>query len=67
MVKNLEITVRTRTEMKMWLNIESGLIKGLLLGLRQFVTAESPLKMMKNAFHFMLRAILVTEMFRFLS
>ena len=46
MVKNLEITVRTRTEMKMWLNIKSGLIKGLLLGLRQFVMAESPLKMM---------------------
>ena len=51
----------------MWLNIESVLIKVLLLGPRQFLMAESPLKMMKNAFHFMLRALLVTEIFRFLS
>ena len=28
---------------------------------------ESPLKMMKNAFHFMLKAVLVIEIFTFLS
>ena len=27
-------------------------LKGTLLGLRQFLTTESPLKMLKNAFYF---------------
>ena len=30
-----------------------------LSGLRQFLTLESPLKMMKNAFYFMLKALFV--------
>ena len=34
---------------------------------RQFLTAESPLKMMKNAFHFMLKALFIFEIFIFLS
>ena len=33
----------------------NGGFKGLLLGLRQFLAAESRLKMMKNAFYFMLK------------
>ena len=33
------------------------LFKGALSGLRQFLAAESPLKMMKNAFYFTLKAL----------
>ena len=32
-------------------------IKGTLSGLRQFLGTESPIKMMKNAFHFNLQAL----------
>ena len=32
-----------------------------------FLTTESPLKMKKNAFHFMLKACLVFKIFKFLS
>ena len=40
-------------------------IKGPLLGLKQFLTIESPLKMMKNGFCFILKAIFVLEIFTF--
>ena len=36
-----------------------GCIKGSLLGLRQFLAAGSPLKMMKTAFYFMLKALFI--------
>ena len=42
-------------------------IKGALSGLRQFLTTESPLKMMKNAFYFTSNALCVLKMFKFLS
>ena len=32
-------------------------------GLRQFLTIECPLKMMKNAFYFMLKDLFVLEIF----
>ena len=38
-----------------------------LPGLRQFLTIESLLKVMKNAFYFMLTALFVLETFTFLS
>ena len=41
--------------------------KGPLLGLRQFLTIGNPLKMIKNAFYFMLKALFVPEIFSFLS
>ena len=41
--------------------------KDALLGLRQFLTTERPLKMMKNTFHFMLKALFVLQIFTFLS
>ena len=41
-------------------------IKGPLLVLRQFLTTESPLKMVKNAFHFMLIAFFIFEIYKFL-
>ena len=37
------------------------------LGLGQFSTTESPLKMMKNAFYFMLKALFVFKIFTFFS
>ena len=42
-------------------------IKGALSGLRQFLTSESPLKMMKNAFYFTSKAFFVLKIFSFLS
>ena len=43
------------------------IIKGALSSLWQFLAAEIPLKMMKNAFHFTLKALLVFQKFKFLS
>ena len=42
-------------------------IKGALSSLRKFLRTESPLKMMKNAFYFTLKARLVLKIFKFLS
>ena len=41
-------------------------LKGSLCGVRQFLTAKNPLKLTKNAFHFMLKALFVFEIFTFL-
>ena len=41
--------------------------KGALSGLRQFLATENPLKMMKNAFYFALKALFVLKIFKFLS
>ena len=43
------------------------LFKGALSGLRQFLAAETPLKMMKNAFYFTSKALFVLKIFKFLS
>ena len=37
------------------------------LRVRQFLMTESPLRIMKNAFYFTLKAFLVLKIFRFLS
>ena len=42
-------------------------IKAALSGLTQFLATESPLKMMKNAFYFILKALGVLKTFKFLS
>ena len=41
--------------------------KGALSGQRQFLAAESPLKMMKNAFYFTSKALFLLKIFKFLS
>ena len=41
--------------------------KDPLSDVRQFLTTESPFKMMKNAFYFMLKALFVLQIFKFLS
>ena len=45
----------------------SNCIKGALSSLRQFLATDSPLKMMKNAFYFTLKALLVLKIFKLLS
>ena len=39
-------------------------LKGALSGLRQFLSTESPLKLMENAFYFTLKTL---KIFKFLS
>ena len=41
--------------------------KGALLGLRQFFATESRLKMMENVFYYILKALFVIKIFKFLS
>ena len=41
--------------------------KGALSGLRQHLASEIPLKMMKNAFYFILNALFVLKIFKLLS
>ena len=48
-------------------NVCHNIIKGALSGLRQFLAAESPLKMIKNAFYFTSKALFVLKIFNFLS
>ena len=43
------------------------LFKGALSGLRQSLTTESLLKMMKSAFYFTSKALFVLKIFKFLS
>ena len=42
-------------------------VKAALAGLRKYLAPESPLKMMKNAFYFALKAFFILKIFRFLS
>ena len=42
-------------------------VKGAPSGLRQFLATESPLKMMRNVFYFISKAIFVLKIFKFLS
>ena len=48
-------------------NIAEYIFKGTLSDLRQFLTNEIPLKMMKNAFYFTLKALFILKIFKFLS
>ena len=47
--------------------VKNILLKGALLGLRQSLGIESPLKMMKNAFYFTSKALLVLKIIKLLS
>ena len=47
--------------------LATGDFKGTLSSLRQFLVSESPLKMMRDAFYFTLKACLVLKIFTFLS
>ena len=41
--------------------------KEVLLGLRQFLASENPLKMMKKAFYFTSKALFILQIFKFFS
>ena len=43
------------------------ILKGALLGLRQFLATESSLKLMKNAFYYTSKALFVLKISKFLS
>ena len=47
------------------INMKRKDIKGALSSLRQFLANESPLKMMKNPFYFILKALPVLKNFNF--
>ena len=42
-------------------------LKDAVEGLRQFLESESPLKKLKNAFYFTLKALFILKIFKFLS
>ena len=46
-------------------HVEFHSIKGALSSLRPFLETETPLKMIKNAFYFTLKALLVLMIFKF--
>ena len=48
-------------------NKTKGFFKGTLSGLRQFLAAETPLKVMKNALYFTSKALSILKIFNFLS
>ena len=50
-----------------FLKLGNRIFKGILSGLRQFLAAESPLKVMKNVFYFISKARFVLKMFKFFS
>ena len=52
-----------------WQNLVLLLISEIFKGplLRQFLAAENPINIMKNAFYFMLKALFVLSVFEFLS
>ena len=52
---------------KQKLELSSTGVKGALSGLRQFLAAESPLEVMKNAFYFTSKALFILKIFKFLS
>ena len=45
---------------------ETLFFKGTLPGLRQLLVTDRPLKMMKNAFYFVVKALLVLKIFKIL-
>ena len=45
----------------------NGVLKGALSGLRQFLTTESPLEMMKNILYFTLKSFFILKISKFLS
>ena len=43
------------------------MLKGALSGIRKFLAIKSPLKIIRNAFYFTLKALFVLKVFKFLS
>ena len=58
---NLPYNLINHSKKKLW-----KIIKGFLLGLGKVLAAETPSKMMKNPFYFMLKAPYFLKIFKFL-
>ena len=66
---NLFSVIRNQILTKIWkieISYPNLIVKGALSDLRPFLAIESPLKMMKNAFYFTLKARFVLKIFKFL-
>ena len=59
--------VKTLFEFGFYFEVLQPCFRGALSGLRQFFASESPLKMMKSAFYFILKALFILKIFKFLS
>ena len=67
---NLFSVIRNQILTKIWkieISYPNLIVKGALSDLRPFLAIESPLKMMKNAFYFTLKARFFFKIFKFLS
>ena len=67
---NLFSVIRNQILTKIWkieISYPNLIVKGALSDLRPFLAIESPLKMMKNAFYFTLKACFFFKIFNFLS
>ena len=56
-----------KTNIEWYKQIVGKTVQSALSDLKQFMAIESPLKMMKNAFYFTLKALLLLKIFKFLS
>ena len=66
-VQRFENSVVTTVMKAKYYFSEYVIVKGTLSRLRQFLATESPLQIMKNAFCFILKALFVLKIFKFLS
>ena len=67
---NLFSVIRNQILTKIWkieISYPNLIVKGALSDLRPFLAIETPLKMMKNAFYFTLKARFFFKIFKFLS
>ena len=68
---SVKLTTKRSSVLKKIINVDifemHGIIKGLFSGLRQFLATESPVKMMKNTFYFLLQVLFVFNIFKILS
>ena len=64
---NKTATMIAKTNIEWYKQIVGKTVKSAFSGLKLFVAIESPLKMMKNAFYFTSKALLLLKIFKFLS
>ena len=66
-LKLLKTVIAKRPTLGVWQGSKhaSSFVKGALSSLKQVLATEVPLKVMKNAFYFTLRALLVLKIFKF--
>ena len=68
---SVKLTTKRSSVLKKIINVDifemHGIIKGPFSGLRQFLATESPVKMMKNTFYFLLQVLFVFNIFKILS